>query len=175
MAAFAALCLSGTSVYAASNGGPQEADATVSVTSPFSFTHTLTGQSFSAGQIVDGTTVAEGTVSTGGDNRINTVTLSWDRTVNPEFIFDGSDSALMLNGDTDRDWDSAVPIRFTADTPSLIIESNSMHKYNTQFKLTTPGTSFRYTVKVIKAGADNIFPLTAGDYRLAVLADISIA
>ncbi|ECT7813255.1 hypothetical protein BFM03_23175 [Salmonella enterica] len=174
MAAFAALCLSGTSVYAASNEGLQEADATVSVTSPFSFTHTLTGQSFSAGQIVDGTTVAKGTVSTGGDNRINTVTLSWNNSVNPVFLF-GTNTAMMeRKGDSDVD--DAIPVEFTADTPSNIVHTT---KYGTEFQLSTPGNMFRYTIRVAKFGphdaGGNKFTLRSGDYRLAAIADVTAA
>lgn len=175
--AFVALCLSGSaaSAYAASTGGPQEADATVSVTSPFSFTHTLTGQSFSAGQISAGTTVAKGTVSAGGGSRMNAVILSWNKSVNPKFIF-GTNTAMMER-EGDNDTADAIPVEFVADTPSSI--AHISYQNGTEFQLSTPGNMFGYTIKVVKFGSDtkkdNTFTLRSGNYRLAAIADVTAA
>ncbi|EAP4732248.1 hypothetical protein LNR78_004396 [Salmonella enterica] len=163
-----ALCLSGTTACYAGDftGAPVTATAAVAVSSPLSFTHTLSANSFQSGMIAANTVVASGTVALTGGSHISKVKLTWDRSVNPEAYSKGGDgaSAQMKISDSDQ---TGIDIRFVPVTSAKYLAGAGYAVY----QLDTPASQFRYNVNTLIDKQT----LKAGSYRLSVSADVMAA
>ncbi|EAQ1076785.1 hypothetical protein V6D72_004906 [Salmonella enterica] len=148
-------------------GSPVMAEASVSISSPLSFTHTLSASSFSAGKLAADTVFARGEVALSGGGNISQVNLSWNRNVNPTMLIaQKEDEAVMTSTASDGSQHS-IFVHFVPETQATSADGDIGKIY----RLSTPGSKFDYTVKLLGDAAEAY----AGNYKLSVRADVAAA
>ncbi|CAD6107092.1 hypothetical protein [Escherichia coli] len=155
----------------------QRASTTVAVVSGMTFSHTLTGQTITAGKVAANAVVAQGEVNVNGAGNFRTVTLAWDRATNPTgmYLSDHADTAIMYADGQEHKESNAVYVHFEPKTPVSSVEVE--HKTAAIYDLSTPSGVFKYSINLgwQQGGAGSPDELYSGNYQLAVSADVIAA
>lgn len=154
--------LSGLRVNAAS----VDATVTMNITQSSVFTHILTSASWTGERLVPHTIIAFGNVKSNGI-QLSHVRLAWNRRINPEYPGVSADvrarTATLKR--TDGAEGDCTEIEFVPVTYSVETTEGDQVDY---FLIHTGVTGLAYVVRT----SDLISTLKAGEYRLAILADI---
>ncbi|EDS6072878.1 TPA: hypothetical protein H2X59_004403 [Salmonella enterica] len=169
----AAGLLTSAASYATDNteatSGPQEATATLVVTSTATFDHTLQAATgIVPGRLADGAVLATGTVS--ANQAMQKVKLSWVRSTNPVLMSRGAEYAQLLSEDGDKN--KVIPVMFK----SVKSEQSVSNDVNVTYTLATPAQTFSY--KIVNAASEvgvGDMTISAGSYKMAVNADTVFA
>ncbi|ECM2624046.1 hypothetical protein QA26_24215 [Salmonella enterica subsp. enterica serovar Newport] len=171
----AAGLLTSAASYATDNtgatSGPQEATATLVVTSTATFDHTLQAATgIEPGRLADGAVLATGTIS--ASQAMQKVRLSWVRSTNPVLMSRGAEYAQLLPEDGDKN--KVIPVMFK---PVIKPEQSVSNDANVTYTLATPAQTFSY--KIVNAareiGLGDMTTISAGSYKMTVNADTVFA
>ncbi|HAG2521345.1 TPA: hypothetical protein G8V61_004099 [Salmonella enterica] len=150
--------------------GPQEATATLVVTSVATFDHNLQAATgIMAGRLADDAVLATGTVS--ASQTMQKVKLSWVRSTNPVLLSKGAEYAQLLSEDGDKN--KVIPVMFK---PVIQPAQSVSNDANVTYTLATPAQTFSYKIvnAASEAGLGDI-TISAGNYKMTVNADTVFA
>ncbi|HAG2521342.1 TPA: hypothetical protein G8V61_004096 [Salmonella enterica] len=151
--------------------GPQEATATLVVTSVATFDHNLQAATgIMAGRLADDAVLATGTVS--ASHMLRSVTLSWERSTNPAISGQGGDYAQLLPVDS-KDPNKMIPVMFK---PVGMVSQKQSDNSKVAYSLATSAQTFDYQIvnAASKVGESGI-TISAGSYKMTVDADVEFA